>query len=160
MSRRHRSRSEEIVRNLFLIAVAILVVVIFFNLDIIKKGESLFNRTAVAEIKFSGDMGRKDFAEREIDRLREYLKGRKKLLAEITIQTATQDSYREVTPDTEILFELQVVMRDGFTFTTPLRRSPRRDLPQNILTKLDKDIRAYETLKKQGKNPKTLINTM
>ena len=160
MRRRRRSKAEEIARNLFFIAVAILVVVIFFNLDIVNKGSSLFSRTATAEIKFSGDLGRTDYAQKEIDRLRRYLKGRNKLVEGITIQTATQDSYRKVTADTEILFEVRVVMRDGFTFTTPLRRSPRRELPQRVLNKLDKDIRAYLTLKKEGKNPKTLINTM
>ncbi|MBG0791797.1 MAG: hypothetical protein H0S80_15000 [Desulfovibrionaceae bacterium] len=160
MNRRRRNKAEEITRNLFFIAVAVLVVVVFFNLDIINKGESLFNRTAAADIKFSGDLGDKDYAEREIDRLRGYLKGRKKLIGEITIRTATEDSYRKVTPDTEILFEIRVVMRDGFTFTTPLRRSLRKNLPKSVLTKLDKDVRAYQTLKKEGKNPKTLINTM
>ena len=160
MSKRRRSRAEEIARNIFFIAVAIFVVVVFFNLDIMEKGESLFSRTTVADIKFSGDLDRKDFSDREIGRLRGYLKGRQKLLQEITIQTSTQDSYRKVTPDTEILFEVRVVLRDGFTFTTPLRRSKRKDLPSGVLAKLDKDVKAYITLKKQGKNPKTLINTM
>ncbi len=51
-------------------------------------------------------------------------------------------------------------MRDGLTFTTPVRRSRRSDLPVKILSKLDKDIRAYIELKKQGKKAKGLINTM
>lgn len=160
MSRKRRNNAGETARNLFFVAVAVIVVVIFFNLDIMKKGETVFDRTAEAEIKFSGDLGRKDYTTKEIDRMLLYLKGKRKLVAEITIQAATQDSYRKVEPDTEILFEIHVVMRDGFTFSTPLRRSPRRNLPDSVLAKLDKDIRAYRTLKKEGKNPKTLINTM
>ena len=160
MSKRRRSRAEEIARNIFFVAVAIIVVVIFFNLDIMRKGESLFSRTAATDIKFSGDLGRKDYTDKEIGRLRGYLKVRKKLVEEITIQTSAQDSYRKIGPGSEILFEVRVVMRDGFTFTTTLRRSSRKNLPLKILAKLDKDIQAYLTLKKQGKNPKTLINTM
>lgn len=160
MSKKRRSKAEEMVRNIFFVAVAVLVVVLFFNLDIVHKGESLFSRTAVTNIKFSGDLGRKDYTNKEIDRLRGYLKGRKKLLEEITIKTSTEDSYRKVRPETEILFEIRVVMRDGFTFTTTTRRSRRKNLPSRILNKLEKDIRAYLTLKKEGKDPKTLINAM
>lgn len=160
MSKRRRSRAEEIVRNIFFIGVAILVVVIFFNLDIMNKGESIFSRTATADIKFSGDMTRKDYTDKEINQLRRYLKTHKKLVQEITIQAAPQDSYKKILPTTDILFEVHVVMRDEFTFSTPLRRTKRKDLPKSILSKLDKDIRAYLALKKDGKKAKTMINTM
>ena len=160
MSKRRRSRAEEIARNIFFIGFAILVVVIFFNLDIMNKGESLFSRTTTADIRFSGDMGEKDYTAKELGRLRGYLKTHKKLVREITIQAAPQDSYKKIQPSTDILFEVHVVMHDGFTFTTPLRRTSREDLTKSIMSKLDKDIRAYSTLKKDGQKAKTMINTM
>lgn len=160
MSRKRRSKAEETARNVFFIVVAILVVVVFFNLDLLHKGDSLFSRTTVADIKFSGDLKRKNYAPEEIDRMQARLGRHGKLVQEITIRTSVQDAYREVTPDTEILFDIRVVLRNGFVFTTPPRRSPRRDLPAGVMIKLEKDLKAYRTIKEQGRDPGTLINTM
>ncbi|BCS89170.1 hypothetical protein [Pseudodesulfovibrio sediminis] len=158
-SKRH-SKSTEWTKNFFLILLAGVVIWVFFSLDIIKKGESMFSNTASKKLKFSGNFTRKEYTDREVDRLLSYIKTRNKLLEEVKIQATTQDSYRKITPDTEILFEVHVTMDDGFTFTTPLRRSKRKRLVSGILTKLDKDVRAYLEMRKQGKKMKGLVNTM
>lgn len=160
MSKRHRNKGMEMARNILLILFALGVVVIFFNLDIINKGESVFSRTATVDLQFSGDLGQRDFTDKELSRFRGYLKTRKKIVEEIKIETSTQDSYKKVTPKSEILFEVHVQMKDGFTFTTALRRSTRGKLANTILAKLDKDVRAYLEIKKDGTKAKSMINTM
>jgi len=160
MKKKRRSRSAEWAKNILLILLAGSVVYIFFNLDIIKKGESMFSNTAQKKLKFSGDLGRPDFSDKEVDKLTAYIKVRQRLLKEIRIQATTENSYRKVTPETEILFEAHVTMADGFKFTTSLRRSQRKRLVNSILAKLDKDLGAYMEMKKQGKKMKGLVNTM
>ncbi len=160
MNKRRHNKTMEIVRNVLLIAFAVIIVVIFFNLDIIRKGESVFSSTATTELKFTGGMSDKDYSDKEIAKLRSYLKIRKKIIQEITIQAAPQDKYKETKPTTDILFEVHVVMKDGFSFSTPLRRTKRKDLTNGILSKLNKDVQAYQQLKKEGKKAKTMVNTM
>jgi hypothetical protein len=89
-----------------------------------------------------------------------YIKARNDLFQEVKVQASPQDRYKAVTPDTDVLFELHVTMADGFTFSTPTRRVARRDLVVSLLNKLDKDLRAYQKLKKEGKNPSSMINLM
>jgi len=52
-----------------------------------------------------------------------------------------------------------LVMKDGTTISTSARRSTRGKLIPAVLTKLNKDIKAYKKLKKEGKKMKSLINT-
>lgn len=160
MNKRRRHTVAETIRNILLIALAVLMVVIFFNLDLINKGESVFSRSAVTDLKFSGGLGAKDYTDSEISKMRSFLKKRQKILQEVKIEARPQDKYKAIKPNTDILFEVHVVMKDGFKFSTPLRRVQRKDLAQSILTKLDKDVRAYLELKKQGKKAKTMVNTM
>lgn len=154
----HRAR--ELARNIFLVLVAAALIFIFFNLDLVRKGESVFTKSADKKLKFAGGLGRHDYSAGELDRLLKYIRDRNELFTEVKVAASAQDNYREISPDTDILFELQVTLADGFTFTTPTHRTSRRDLVRNILNKLDKDMRAYEELKKQGRNPKSMINTM
>lgn len=160
MKSKRQNKTAEMARNVFLILLAVIIVVIFFNLDIMQKGESVFSRTATTDLKFSGALGPKDYTDNEISKLRTYMKIRKKILEEIKIEASPQDSYKGVTPDTQVLFEVHVVMRDGVSFTTPVRRTKRKHLADAILAKLDKDVTAYKQLKKEGKKVKGLINTM
>lgn len=160
MIRKRHSKTTEWTKNIFLILLAGAVIWIFFSLDIIKKGESMFSNTASKKLKFSGSFNRKDYTDREVDRLLSYIKTRNRLFEEVKIQASIQDTYRAITPETEILFEIHVTMKNGFTFTTPLRRTKRKRLVTGILTKLDKDVRAYLEMQKQGKKMKGLINTM
>lgn len=160
LKRRRTNRTMEWTRNILLILLAGGVVVIFFNLDIVRKGESVFTNTAKKKLKFSGSLDRKDYTDRELERLMNYIKVRNKLFKEVRIDASPQDKYKEVTPTSEVLFEIHVTMADGFTFSTPVRRTRRQKLTLNILNKLDKDVQAYLELKKQGKEPSSLINTM
>lgn len=159
-NKRRHNRTAEWTRNILLILVAAAVVFIFFNLDIVRKGESIFSHSADKKLQFAGELRRKDYAPKEVQRFLDYIKVRNKILTEVRIEASAQDRYREVGPDTPILFEIHVTMADGFTFSTPVRRSRRSDLATSVLAKLDKDIQAYLGLKKQGKNPSSMINTM
>nr|WP_321513250.1 hypothetical protein [uncultured Pseudodesulfovibrio sp.] len=160
MKRRHSSRTMEWTRNILLILLAVIALVIFFNLDIMRHGDSVFTNSAKKQLKFSGALHYKDFTDKEIDRITDYIKVRKKLFKEIKIDAAPQDSYKKVSPSTQVLFEIHVTMADGFTFSTPVRRTQRAQLSKAIVSKLDKDVQAYLKLKKEGKNPTALINTM
>lgn len=160
MIEKRTNRTAEWTRNILLILFAVGVVVVFFNLDAVKKGESVFSNQANRQLKFTGDLGRRDFSEKELNQLYDYIKIRKKFIEEVKIEASPQDSYKKITSRTEILFEVHVTMKDGFTFSTPLRRTSRGHLATNILAKMDKDVRAYLDLKKRGSKAKSMINTM
>ncbi|XXJ18072.1 hypothetical protein ACR42D_00660 [Desulfovibrio caledoniensis] len=157
---KRRKKSAEWIRNIFLVLVAAAIIAIFFNLDLVRKGESVFSNTASKKLQFTGGLGRKAYTGREIERMLGYIKARNDLFQEVKVQASPQDRYKAVTPDTDVLFELHVTMADGFTFSTPTRRVARRDLVVSLLNKLDKDLRAYQKLKKEGKNPSSMINLM
>ncbi|WFS62719.1 hypothetical protein LF599_00755 [Pseudodesulfovibrio thermohalotolerans] len=158
--KRRRDKSTEWARNILLILAAAAVVYVFFNLDIVRKGESVFSNTAAKKLKFAGALGQRDYTDREIARILKYIGARNTLFREVKINASPQDSYREVTPSTDIVYELHVALADGFTFSTPARRAARRDLVAGLLNKLDKDLRAYQKMKKEGRNPSSMINTM
>jgi hypothetical protein len=157
---KRRKKSAEWTRNIFLVLVAAAIIAIFFNLDLMRKGESVFSNSAAKKLKFSGGLGRRAYTEGEIERMLGYIKARNDLFQEVKIQASPQDGYKAVTPDTDIIFELHVTMADGFTFSSPTRRVARRDLVVSLLNKLDKDLRAYQKLKKEGRNPSSMINLM
>jgi hypothetical protein len=157
---KRRKKSAEWTRNILLVLAAAAVIVIFFNLDLMRKGESVFSNSAAKKLKFTGGLGRRAYTDREIERMLGYIRARNDLFEEVKVQASPQDRYRAIEPDTEIIFELHVTMTDGVTFSTPTRRVKRRDLVVNLLNKLDKDLRAYKKLKKEGRNPSSMINLM
>ncbi|NDV20657.1 hypothetical protein GO013_14695 [Pseudodesulfovibrio sp. JC047] len=160
MRRKRTSHSMEKTRNTILVLLAVSALAIFFNLDAVRHGRSIFTNHAQRQLKFSGSLEREDFSAAELKRMTAYLSQREKYFKEVTIKASPQDSYRKVTPSTPILFEIQVTMKDGFTFTTPTRRTTRAQLQKSVLAKLDKDVQVYLKLKKSGKKPGGLINTM
>lgn len=146
-------------RNVILIALAVGMVVIFFNLDIMQKGESVFSRQGSFKLRFKGDLGKQDYSDAEVDDLWNHLNRYKDIVESAVLETRLQDSYRKVTPNSPVLFEVHVTMKSGSTISTPTRRAKRSALVSAVLDKLDKDLSAYRKLKKQGKEMKTLINT-
>lgn len=158
---RHRDRRKEWVRNFFFIVIAIGTVVAFFNLDIIRnKSGSGLSKSAEQKLNFRGELDRKDFSSKELARLIKYTNQYNDIFKSVTIETSSQDTYKKITPTTEILFEVHIVMNDGTTLSTPLRRTQRKDLVPGIITKLVKDMRAYKAVQKEGTKVKSLINTM
>lgn len=160
MIAKRQDKKKEWARNIFLVILAVGVVVVFFNLDIMRKGESIFSRTADKKLKFTGDLVRKAYTSKEIDRLIRFIKRHNDLIETATIETSLQDTYKKVGPGSPLIFEVHMVMTDGVTISTPVRRTTRKELASDILMKLNKDIRAYKKLKKQGKKIKSLVNTM
>jgi hypothetical protein len=159
MAAKKRSRSTEYAKNLILIFLAVGVVVVFFNLDIMRKGESMFSRKGEAQLHFRGSLKRTDYEQAELNNLMRYVKSHTKIMTSATLETRLQDSYRKVTDSSQITFEVHLVMKDGTTISTSARRSTRGKLISAVLTKLNKDIKAYKKLKKDGKKMKSLINT-
>ncbi|WP_319582652.1 hypothetical protein [uncultured Pseudodesulfovibrio sp.] len=157
---KRRKKSAEWTRNILLVLAAAVIIAVFFNLDLMRKGESVFSNSAAKKLKFSGGLNRKAYTNSEIDRMLGYLRARNDLFQEVRIEASPQDGYKAITPDSDIIFELYVTMTDGFTFSTPARRVDRRDLVASLLNKLDKDLRAYQKLKKEGRNPSSMINLM
>ncbi len=160
MYTRHRDKAKEYTRNLFLILLAVGVVIIFFNLDVIRKGESVFSKSADKKLKFTGRLKQKDYSEREVDRLLKFVKRYDEQIDGVTVKTSAQDTYTNISDNTELLFEIAMVLNDGTTISTPVRRARRKTLVAEILYKLNKDMRAYQSLKKQGKKMDSLVNTM
>jgi len=157
---KRRKKTAEWTRNILLVLGAAAVIAIFFNLDLMREGDSVFSNSAAKKLKFSGGLGRKAYTASEIDRMLSYIRGRGDLFQEVKVAATPEDRYRAVTPDTDVIFELHVVMTDGFTFSTPARRVDRSKLVASMLNKLDKDLRAYQEMKKQGRTPSSMINTM
>jgi hypothetical protein len=159
-TRSSREKSRERTRNFLLVVLAVAVVVIFFNLDIIPKGESFFTRSAERKLEFTGDLARKQFSPKEIEELLAFIRRNGKLIDNLTIQTSLQDSYRAVGDTTQVLFEMRLALSDGGTISTPTRRSQRKRLVPAILDKLDKDVSAYRKLRQRGGEGQSLVNTM
>jgi hypothetical protein len=157
---KQRKKKAEWTKNLLLLLVAAGVIAVFFSLDLVREGESVFTNSAAKKLKFSGGLGRRAYTDAEIDRMLGYIRKRNDLFQEVKIQASPQDRYKAITPDSAVIFELHVIMTDGFTFSTPTHRVDRRDLVADLLHKLDKDLRAYQKLKKDGRNPSSMINTM
>lgn len=160
IAERRKSHKREWVRNTLLTLFAIGVVVVFFNLDIMRKGESIFSRTAENKLNFSGDLARKSFKKSEVDQLLKYIKRNKNLIDKFTIETSLDDSYKKITNTTQIAFSVHMIMKDGAKISTPTRRATRKQLVPAIFAKVKKDMRAYRKLLKEGKKVKSLVNTM
>ncbi|WP_243544592.1 hypothetical protein [Pseudodesulfovibrio tunisiensis] len=160
MARKRKSASQEKTRNILLALLALTMLGIFFSLDLTNRGESMFSREASRKIRFLGDLQERDYTSREVSRLLRYVKRHNGDFRRVLVTVSVQDSYRKVTPDSEMLFEVRVELADGSSLETPVRRATRRDLMDAILAKLDKDVRAYETLRRKGTTGKSLINTM
>ena len=160
MYKKHRDKTREYGRNLFLILFAAGLVVIFFNLDVIRKGESVFSKSADKKLKFTGRLDQRDFTDGEVAQLLKFVKRHDEQIESLVIKTSAQDSYTKISNNTEILFEIATTMSDGSTIATPVRRARRKELVSEIRHKLNKDMRAYKHLKKQGKKVDSLVNTM
>lgn len=160
MHSRQQSRRKEWTRNIVLIGLAVFVVWIFFQLDFMQSGDSVFNREANDKLTFAGDLESSDFSIKEKKRLLAYINRHKKLIRKVVIDASPQDDYKKLSDKSEIIFELHVRMRDGGTMDTPARRSTRGELVSSVLKKLKKDVPAYEEMLKKGRKVKSLINTM
>ena len=160
MIRRRHDKKKEWTRNILLIILAVGVVYIFFNLDIMRKGESVFSQTADKKLKFSGDLTRNDYGQGEFNRLLRFIKRHDSLIDSATIEVSGQDSYRKITNASQVIFEVRLRMSDGATIATPTRRTTRKELVTEILAKLNKDMKAYRQMIKDGKKVKSLVNTM
>lgn len=160
MVTKHKQTKQEWAQSILLVLLAIGVVVVFFNLDIMRKGKSVFSMTAEKKIKFKGDLDRKDYTDREFDQLLKFIKRHDDLIDSATVEVSIQDSYKKVSGSSPMIFEVQLRMSDGATITTPTRRTTRKVLIPDILTKLAKDMRAYKKLIKEGKKVNSLVNTM
>ena len=157
--RKRKNKTSERVRNIFLILLAVGVVVIFFNLDMIHKGESVFSKSADNKLNFTGDLKVKAYSKAEIERLVKYIKRHNEIIDTATVRTSVQDTSKKLTGKSQVTFEVNLIMKDGATISTPTRRSTRKELVSDILSKVNKDIRAYKKLIKEGKKVKSLVNT-
>lgn len=154
-----RSKTSERVRNILMILFALAVVVIFFNLDFVQKGESIFSRSASSKLRFAGDLSKQEYSDKEFERLRLFIERYGKKVESATIETTVESAYRKLGPKTQVLYEVHVVMESGSTISTPTRRVTRGKLVDDILFKMKKDFKAYLQLEEKGKKIKSLINT-
>lgn len=160
LKKRRRSSTSEKVRNVMLVIVAVATVFIFYNLDIMKKGESVFSRSAKNKLYFRGDLKLKAYTTKEYDKILAFVKKYDKLIESATIETTVDNSYGKVSKTSQILFEVHFELSDGATISTPTRRTTRGNLVSAILTKMRKDMKAYRGLMEKGTKVKSLVNTM
>lgn len=157
--KKKQNKIKEYTRNFFLVALAVGIVVVFFNLDIVPKGESVFSQSATKKLKFSGDLKRKAYTPEEVSRLLRFIKNNTDYIKETRVDASLQDSYKKINDSSQVLFEVHLLMDDGTTITTTAHRTTRKDLVTAILAKVSKDTRIYKKLKEQGKEMRSLINT-
>ncbi|WP_285906110.1 hypothetical protein [Pseudodesulfovibrio pelocollis] len=155
-----REKSRERTRNFLLVLLAGIVVAIFFNLDMLPEGETVFERSADRKLTFAGDLGRKDFTPEERAQIMEFIRRHDSRLANVTIEITLQDPYRAVTDTTEVIFSVRMAMADGGSVSAPTRRARRSNLVPAVLDKLDKDIKAYGIIDDGDGKGRSLINTM
>lgn len=158
MVKKQRSKAGDLIKNLLMIVFAVSVVVIFFNLDMVRDGDSMFSRKGQVKLEFTGDLKRKNFTEAEVSRVRSHIKQYGKIMESATVETTVQDSYKKVNDKSQVVYEIHLVMRDGTRITTTARRTTRKGLVSSGLAKLDRDLRIYKQYKKEGKSMKSLIN--
>lgn len=160
VSKRVRAKQKEKVRNVLLVILALGMVVIFFNLDITNKGESVFSKTSSQKLRFSGDLKKNAYTKDEVSQLIRFISKYGEEIVQVKISTTLQDTYRKVTDRSQIIFEVSMIMDGGATINTPTKRSTRGELVEDILAKMHKDVTAYIQLKNKGKKIKSLVNTM
>lgn len=158
MVAKKRKKKGETIRNVFMIAFAVGMVVFFFSLDMMREGDSMFSREGKSQLFFRGHLKQKDFSSHELDRIRSYIKSYSSVLQSTTIQTSVQDPYKKMTPNSPVVFEVHLVMRDGGRLSTTTKRTTRGELVSASLVKLDKDLRAYRKLKGDGKKMDSFFN--
>ncbi len=159
MKKRRKSKISETTRNAFLVLLVVGLIVIFFKLDFIRGGKTLFNRTRLSTIRFSGDLQKEDYSKKETDRLLKYIKRYKSFIKSITVDSRVQDSYKKMKDSSPVTFELHMALTDGGTISTPTKRTTRQRLVHEIIQKIGKDIRVYKEMIKDGDTPKSLLNT-
>lgn len=153
------NQQREWLKNTVIILLALVMVVIFFNLDFMQKGESVFSQKAQNKIHFRGVLKSKAFEEAEMDRLVNTIKRYDNLLERVVIVTSVDDTYRTVVGSTQVVFEVLMTLTDNGTISTPGKRVTREQLVDAILDKMHKDLEVYQRLKKEGKDFKSLINS-
>ncbi|MFH1913509.1 MAG: hypothetical protein ABIK45_04460 [Pseudomonadota bacterium] len=159
-SRHSREKSRERTRNFLLVLLAVIGVAIFFNLDMLPDGETVFDRSADRKLTFVGDLGRNDISPGERERIMEFVRRHDSRLANVTIEITLQDPYRAVTDTTEVIFSVRMAMADGGSVSAPTRRARRANLVEAVLDKLEKDIKAYGIVDDGKGKGRSLINTM
>lgn len=155
-----RTTKKEHARNLLLILLALGAVALFYSLDIVRDdGDTVFTKSSSQKLRFSGDLKRKDYNSKEIQELTSFIKRYTKEIEQTDISVTLQDSYTRVKPTTQVIFEINMVMSDGTTINTPTWRTTRERLVERLLTKMNKDMKAYLQIKEKGKKIKSLVNT-
>jgi len=152
-------RQQEWVKNIVIILMAVIVVVIFFNLDFIQKGESVFSQKAQNKVYFEGALKSTEFEEKEVDRIVDTIRKHNDLLEKVVIITSVDDEYRKVIGSTQVVFEVLMTVKNNGTISTPGKRVTRDRLVDAVLYKMNKDIKVYRRLKKEGKDFDSLINS-
>lgn len=157
--KRHRTTTKEKVRNTLLVILAIGMVIIFFNLDITRDGESVFSKSSSQKLRFSGDLKRNAYTDKEIKSLLDFIDRYGEVIEKTDISVILQDSYKKVRKSSQLIFEVNMVLDGGTTINTPTWRTTRDKLVNDVLTKMKKDMKAYLELKEKGKKMKSLVNT-
>ncbi len=157
--KKHRVTTGEKVRNILLVLLAIGTVVVFFNLNISREGESVFSSSSNIKMRFSGDLKQDAYTEKEIASLTRFIDRYKNEIERTEFQVMLQDNYKKLKKSSPLTFEVRLTMKDGATIETPTWRTTRGKMIPDMLTKMKKDMKAYLELKKSGKKVKSFVNT-
>jgi len=160
-----KSRIGPLIRNVALIIIALGAVVFFFSLDLFdeKNQGGLFGPKMSSKLHFVGQVKSTEFSRDQLNRLSAFVNRYEKVLERVEIMVSKDDSYAELKPGTQVLFEVHMILVGGARLESPVRRTSWGKLVQDISRKMNKDLKAYAAmhggrLKTKGGN--ILINSM
>lgn len=157
-------KRKHLVLNLFLVIVALGGLAFFFSLDLFSgEGGGLFGEKMSSKLHFRGTVKSTDFNNEQLEKISGVIAKYEDALERIDIIVSKDDSYAELKPGTQVLFEVHVQLLNGTRLEAPLRRTTWGKLVSQVTRKIEKDITAYADmhggrLKTKGGN--IIINSM
>ncbi|MBN2141040.1 MAG: hypothetical protein JW718_08545 [Desulfovibrionaceae bacterium] len=152
-----RKVGRDTVRNIVLVLLALAMLAIFFSSDPFKRGSgglgSFFGRSP-SKMVYTGALseGELKLDRAENARIKAFVKDNDAVLKRVQVKASKQDSYKDLGPDSQILFEMEIETAGGAVVKTPVLRASRKDLVERMLRKLEKDLSTYRDLR-PGQDP-------
>ncbi|MDD4953142.1 MAG: hypothetical protein PHV85_11380 [Desulfovibrionaceae bacterium] len=157
-----RKVGRDTVRNIVLLLLALAMLAIFFSSDPFKRGSgglgSFFGRSP-SKMVYTGALseGELKLSRAENARIKDFVKDNDAILKRVEVRASKQDSYKDLTANAQILFEMEIETVGGTVVKTPVLRASRKDLVERMLKKLEKDLATYRDLR-PGRDPGVRTN--
>ncbi|WP_147819894.1 hypothetical protein [Salidesulfovibrio onnuriiensis] len=162
---RQKTKTIHIIRNIALVVIALGGVAFFFTLDLFEdNGEGgLFGPKMSSKLHFVGQVKSTEFSNEQLKQISSFIGKYEEALERVEISVSKDDSYAELKPGTQVLFEIHIRLVGGARLETPVRRTTWGQLIPMATRKIDKDLKAYAAMhggKLRTSGGNVLINSM